>query len=74
MTDASEQLYLAATAKADLRTGIESLRKTIENLQILVDDAPTNTTLLTIMKQLRSALRDAEKASDGVYTYVRSLP
>ena len=29
MTDASELLYLAATAKADLRTGIESLRKAI---------------------------------------------
>ena len=74
MTDASEQLYLAATAKADLRTGIESIRKAIENLQILIDGVPANAPLLAIMKQLRASLRDAEKASDGVCTYVRSLP
>jgi hypothetical protein len=74
LTDASEQLYLAATAKADLRTGTESIRKAIENLQILLDGEPTNAPLLLILKQLRSSLRDAEKASDGVYTYVRSLP
>ena len=74
MTDASELLYLAATAKADLRTGIENIRKAIENLQILVDDDPHNKALLLILSQLRTSLRNAEKASESVYTYVRSLP
>lgn len=74
MTEASEIFYLAVTAKADLRTGVESLRKTIENIQNLVDGDPNNVTLLTILKQLRASLKSAGAATDLVYTYVRELP
>jgi predicted Zn-dependent protease len=74
VTEASEIFYLAVTAKADLRTGVESLRKAIENLQILLDGDPRNETLLAILKQLRVSLKSAEKASERVFAYVRSLP